>query len=181
MNLKVIKPIKGLVEGDILYYNQDADQYEITKIEEDVSDNKTSKKTLKVIIGAWLVDDNKEFFKYVDDDGNDMTVEEFKYEQKEEDKIININSGELESLRKENEELKQKMMDLIEKHSEPVIHSYELEDLCVKLKKDKTELEKRVDSLWQDNSRLQKEFTAHITPDRYLGYRRLPLLQLIDF
>jgi hypothetical protein len=114
MNLKVIKPIKGLVEGDILYYNQEQDQYEITKIDEEVSDNKTSKKTLKVIIGAWLVDDNKEFFKYVDDDGNDMTLEEFKYEQKEEDRIVDSNSGELESLRKENEELK-KSIEILQK------------------------------------------------------------------
>jgi hypothetical protein len=113
MNLKVIKPIKGLVDGDILYYNQDQDQYEITKIDEEIGDTGTSRKTLKVIIGSWLVDTNKEFFKYVDDEGNDITIEEFKYGQKEEDKVIvDTNSGELEVLRKENEELKNKFIEL---------------------------------------------------------------------
>ena len=156
MNLKVIKSVKGLVEGDILYYNSARDQYEITKIESDISDSGTTSNILKVIIGDWLVDDYKEFFKYIDDDGNDITVEEFKYVQKEEDKIVDINSGELEDLRKENEELKLKMIDLIEKHSEPITYSYELEDLCVKLKKDITDLEKRIDFLWQENNRLQR-------------------------
>jgi hypothetical protein len=112
MKLKVIKPVKGLVEGDILDYNEEKQQYEINKIEDDISDIGTSRKVLKVIIGDWLVDDYKEFFKYIDDDGNDITVEEFKYVQKEEDKIVDPNSGELESLRKENEELKLKFGEL---------------------------------------------------------------------
>jgi hypothetical protein len=79
MKLKVIKAVKGLVPGDILDYNEKDSNYEILKVEEDITESGSSKKSLKVTIPEYLVDDFKEFFTWVDDDGNDMKVEEFRY------------------------------------------------------------------------------------------------------
>jgi serine protease inhibitor len=82
MRLKVKHAIKGLVPGDILTYNEKDASYEIWKIEEDISDKGNTKKTLKVTIGDWLVNDYKEYLDYIDDDGNVIQVEEFEYKEK---------------------------------------------------------------------------------------------------
>lgn len=79
MKLKVIKAIKGLVPGDILNYNEKDDVYEIYKVDVDISENEEVKKTLKVSIASYLVDDFKDNFAYVDDDGNEIVVEEFRW------------------------------------------------------------------------------------------------------
>jgi hypothetical protein len=79
MKLKVIKAVKGLVPGDILDYNEKDSSYEIFKVEEDITESGSSKKSLKVTIPEYLVDDFKEFFTWVDDDGDKVTVEEFRY------------------------------------------------------------------------------------------------------
>lgn len=115
MKLKVIKPIKGLVEGDTLYYNKEKEQFEISKVDEEVADQGYSKKTTNVIIGDWLVNDYKEYLQRVDEDGNPITVEEFEYVPKDtlpKPECIKEEPTELELVKKENEELKKQLEDL---------------------------------------------------------------------
>lgn len=81
MKLKVTKAIKGLVPGDILNYNEKDDVYEIYKVDVDISENEEVKKILKVSIASYLVDDYKDYLSYIDNDGNEMVVEEFKWKE----------------------------------------------------------------------------------------------------
>jgi hypothetical protein len=80
MKLKVIQAIKGLVPGDILEYNKENDNYEIYKVEEDISDTNHSKKTLNVTIGSWLIYDFKDYLQLVDDDLSPISIERITYQ-----------------------------------------------------------------------------------------------------
>jgi hypothetical protein len=115
MKLKVIKDIKGLVEGDLLYYNKDKEQFEINKVDEEITDKGYSKKTTTTIIGDWLVNDYSEYLQRVDDDGNLVSVDEFEYVPKDtppKPECIKEEPTELELVKKENEELKKQLEDL---------------------------------------------------------------------
>jgi HD superfamily phosphohydrolase len=79
MKLKVIKEIKGLVPGDILDYNKEEQRYEIYKVDEEIVDNKITKKSMKVSIGEYLVNDFKDYFIYLDEEGNELTISEIRY------------------------------------------------------------------------------------------------------
>src|SRR4030043_1664347 len=73
MKVKVIKEIKGLVPGDILYYNKANDLYEISKTDYDIGDT-TSTKTVKFAISDYLVGEFKDYFVYVDDEDNNVEL-----------------------------------------------------------------------------------------------------------
>lgn len=76
MQVKVIKPINGLEEGDILNYNDKTHKYEIKKIEEDISDNGySSKKTLHTYSKNTVLD-NTDYFEFIDTDGDRIEVKE---------------------------------------------------------------------------------------------------------
>jgi len=79
MKLKVIKAIKGLVPGDILEYNNNYDRYEIYKVEEDISNDNHTKKTLNVLVDNYLLNDLKDYLQLVDEDLNPMEVERITY------------------------------------------------------------------------------------------------------
>lgn len=74
MQVKVIKAINGLEEGDILNYNEKTHKYEIKKIEEDISDNGySSKKTLHTY-SKQVILDNPTYFIFIDEDGEKVEV-----------------------------------------------------------------------------------------------------------
>lgn len=76
MQVKVIKPINGLEEGDILNYNEKTHKYEIKKIEEDISDSGySSKKTLHTYSKNTILD-NTDYFEFIDSDGDKIEVKE---------------------------------------------------------------------------------------------------------
>lgn len=76
MQVKVIKPINGLEEGDILSYNEKTHKYEIKKIEEDISDSGySSKKTLHTYSKNTVLD-NTDYFEFIDNDGDRIEVKE---------------------------------------------------------------------------------------------------------
>lgn len=149
MKLKVIKAIKGLVPGDILNYNEKDDVYEIYKVDVDISEKEEVKKTLKVSIASYLVNDFKDYLSYVDNDGNEIIVEEFRYkespEYKEEAPITEITKPEeaiaewqseciklenkIQKLEKELEEAKS-LVDM-RKVYHPVIPSYTIRPMSI--------------------------------------------------
>jgi hypothetical protein len=76
MQVKVIKAINGLEEGDILNYNEKTHKYELKKIEEDISDNGySSKKTLHTY-SKNIILDNPTYFEFIDKDGDKIEVKE---------------------------------------------------------------------------------------------------------
>ena len=78
--VKVIKAIKGLEVGDILYLDVDNSEYTNLKTYEDVSENKTITKTSQTTIDKWVVEQSPEYFIYLDDNGNDVQMNTVKYE-----------------------------------------------------------------------------------------------------
>lgn len=114
MKLKVIKEIKGLVPGDELVYNEKNDQYEIFKVEEDISDSGVTKKSIKVTIGSWLVEDFKDYLVYVDDDGNQIVVNNINYSdspdyKKDEAPIAVAEKSEVDTLKEKVQELEKEL------------------------------------------------------------------------
>ena len=109
MKLKVIKAIKGLVPGDILEYNEKDDSYEIWKVEEDISEGKQTKKTLKVVISSYLVNDYKEYLEFIDNEGNSIQVEEFEYKDCITAQVNREADKKMADLEKENESLKKQL------------------------------------------------------------------------
>lgn len=124
MKLKVIKEIKGLVPGDILDYNENNDSFEISKVEENITESGVSKKTLKVTIASYLVEDFKDYFITIDDEGNPITEERIRYSDNPEnkDEIDIKEDNKVEELTKKVEEL-QKELDRY-KQSDYVITTY---------------------------------------------------------
>lgn len=124
MKLKVIKEIKGLVPGDILDYNENNDSFEISKVEENITESGVSKKTLKVTIASYLVEDFKDYFITIDDEGNVVTEDRIKYTDSPDYKEDLDNTKEdsrVEELTKKVEEL-QKELDRY-KDMEPVVYT----------------------------------------------------------
>jgi hypothetical protein len=126
MKLKVTKAIKGLVPGDILNYNEKDDVYEIYKVDVDISENEEVKKTLKVSIASYLVDDFKDNFAYVDEDGNTITVEEFRWQDSPrvgtEVSTIDKQIEEINGLKKKIEELEKE----VEGYKQPKVDGYSI-------------------------------------------------------
>lgn len=87
-NLKVIKPIKGLIPGDILNYNNEENLYEINKITEDISIDKVIKKTLNITLQAWVYESCEKYYnEYLvpcDKDGNEIDIQKLEYIDREE-------------------------------------------------------------------------------------------------
>jgi predicted RNase H-like nuclease (RuvC/YqgF family) len=123
MKLKVIKAIKGLVPGDILEYNKEWDRYEIYKVTEDISDNKESKRTLRVTIMSYMIEEFKDYFQTVEDDLTPIDTETIGYKDSSSygndcikevalsDSEVEILKKEVESLKKQLEEYKQPKQD----------------------------------------------------------------------
>ncbi len=87
MQVKVIKAINGLEEGDILHYNEKKHKYELIKQDEEISDNGySSTKTLHSYSKSMLTN-LKEYFIFIDKDGNKI---DFKEDIKQEDKVLNL-------------------------------------------------------------------------------------------
>lgn len=78
MRVKVIKEIKGLVPGDILYYMKDTDTYEINKTKYDISDT-TSTKVVRFVIGSYMVEEMKDYFIFIDDEDNTLEINKIYY------------------------------------------------------------------------------------------------------
>lgn len=78
--VKVIKAIKGLEVGDILYLDVDNSQYTNLKTYEDISDNKTITKTSQTTIDRWAVEQSPEYFVYLDENDNDIQMNTVRYE-----------------------------------------------------------------------------------------------------
>jgi hypothetical protein len=78
MRVKVIKEIKGLVPGDILYYMKDTDTYEINKTEYDISDSTTTT-VLRTVIGSYIVENMKDYFIFIDDEDNTLEIDKIYY------------------------------------------------------------------------------------------------------
>jgi len=127
MRVKVIKEIKGLVPGDILYYNDKTDMYEITKTDYDVSDSGQSVKSVKVVISSYVAEESKDYFVFVDDDNNDIEINKIywddipqskkletpKNEQvKSEAKDTDSKDSEINKLQEQVKELEEKLEDI---------------------------------------------------------------------
>jgi hypothetical protein len=128
MKAKVIKDIKGLVPGDILYYQKDTDTYEINKTDYEIGDTSSSTKIVKVVINSYLVDENPEYFTLIDDENNDLEVSKIRWDDfpKNMETIANITetpvpevkkeevkeSNDLNNLREQVKELTQKLEDI---------------------------------------------------------------------
>ena len=80
MRVKVIKEVKGLVEGDILYYNSENDRYELTKTDYDISDSGKSTKVVKFSISSYLVEEFKDHFVCIDDTNNEIEINRIYYD-----------------------------------------------------------------------------------------------------
>jgi len=94
MRVKVIKEIKGLVPGDILYYNDKTDTYEITKTDYDIGDKTQSVRSIRVIISSYTVEEHKDYFVFIDDDNNDMEINKIYYRDFPEDDNNSIKKSE---------------------------------------------------------------------------------------
>ncbi len=91
MRVKVIKEIKGLVPGDILYYNDKDDMYEINKTDYDISDNKESVESIKYSISSYTVEEQKDYFVFIDDEDNELKIEKIYYNDFPEDENSTTN------------------------------------------------------------------------------------------
>jgi hypothetical protein len=89
MRVKVLKEIKGLVPGDILYYMKDTDTYEINKTEYDISDSTTTT-VLRTVIGSYIVEDMKDYFMFIDDEDNTLEIDKIYYNDFPENKKTNL-------------------------------------------------------------------------------------------
>jgi hypothetical protein len=116
MQVKVIKAINGLEEGDILNYNEKTHKYEIKKVEEDISDRGySSKKTMHTYSKNTILD-NPEYFEIISEDGDKIEVKSVIEETSKSEEVIdkpdyrnkvidNLNNK-IEELVKENKELR---------------------------------------------------------------------------
>src|SRR4030042_526796 len=125
MKVKVIKEIKGLVPGDILYYNKANDLYEISKTDYDIGDT-TSTKTVKFAISDYLVGEFNDYFVYVDDEDNNIELSKIYWddfprndktvetptEKEPEVKNEDSKNSEITKLQKQVEELEKKLEDV---------------------------------------------------------------------
>lgn len=80
MNVKVIKEIKGLVPGDVLYYNSNDEKYELNKTDYDISDEGQKTRSIRFSISSYLINEFKDYFVYLDDDGNEVQLNNIHYE-----------------------------------------------------------------------------------------------------
>ncbi len=76
MQVKVIKAINGLEEGDILYYNEKIHKYELSKLEEDISDNGYSSKKTLHRYSKNIILDHKDYFEFIDNNGQSIDIKE---------------------------------------------------------------------------------------------------------
>ena len=105
MQVKVIKAINGLEEGDILNYNEKTHKYEIKKIEEDISDNGySSKKTLHTYAKTTILN-LPDYFEFIDSDGD-------KVEVKEKIEVLNL-PEDYRKLEQKVKDLEQQLYDII--------------------------------------------------------------------
>jgi len=103
MQVKVIKAINGLEEGDILNYNEKTHKYEIKKIEEDISDRGYScKKTMHTYSKNTIID-HPEYFVFINEFGDVIGVVE---DIKEDTETL------IKNLLKSNSELQAKVIRL---------------------------------------------------------------------
>ena len=74
MKVKVIKEFKGLEVGDVLYFNEKEYRYELTKVNEDISETSTSTTKKFYAFSDWTIKNNKEYFEFIDDTGIKVDV-----------------------------------------------------------------------------------------------------------
>ena len=91
MQVKVIKEVNGLEVNDILSYNEKTQKYELSKINEEVSDKGYSKNTSNHSYSKSMISANPEFFIFIDNDGNEVKL---KSETKKESKKIELKDQE---------------------------------------------------------------------------------------
>lgn len=75
MQVKVIKTINGLEEGDILNYNEKTHKYEIKKVEEDISDKGYSSKKTFHTYSTNAVLEAKDYFVFIDNEGDEINIQ----------------------------------------------------------------------------------------------------------
>lgn len=102
MDVKVIKAINGLEEGDILHYNEKKHKYELMKQDEEIGDNGyKSTKTLHSY-SKNSISNLTDYFIFIDEDGNKVDLKE---DVKEEAKPI----SEIEQLKDRIKSLEQQL------------------------------------------------------------------------
>jgi hypothetical protein len=74
MKVRVIKPIKGLEVGDILTYNNESYNYELTKENSDITETTLNRFRCKYSFGEYTIKRNSEYFKFIDDDNIPVTL-----------------------------------------------------------------------------------------------------------
>lgn len=109
MQVKVIKAINGLEEGDILNYNEKTHKYEIKKVEEDISDRGYSSKKTFHTYSANAILEAEDYFIHIDEEGNEFTVKDTLDEIKN---IINNSKKEISKPTTQMELLEQRVKDL---------------------------------------------------------------------
>jgi hypothetical protein len=126
MRVKVIKEIKGLVPGDILYYNDKTGMYEITKTDYDFGDKSESVKSVRVSIESYIVEEHENYFVYLDDEDNDIEINkicwddfpensnelETSKEVEPETKNETVKTDEVSNLQEQLKELQKKLEDI---------------------------------------------------------------------
>jgi len=78
--VKVLKAIKGLQVGDILTYDDTTNTFVLNKVDQDISENTTSIKTLSIFIDRWVIESSLDYFTYIDGEGNNISVQRIQYE-----------------------------------------------------------------------------------------------------
>lgn len=129
MEANVLKNIGSLVKGDILDYDKDKEYFYLDKIEEFKDKDISRNKKICVTLTKWFVEENPEYFEIVDEHGNVIVTErtnDFSDKiHKTEDNVCKeecltqnqecgecSRNSELEILKKENEELKEKLNNI---------------------------------------------------------------------
>jgi len=101
MKVKVIKNNGILTEGDVLELNSNSNLYELNKTEEDRSENVSTSFSSSYKISEQGIVDNPEYFIFINDDGSEI--------EKEDNTNLDKNE-EIESLKKELEDLKKQII-----------------------------------------------------------------------
>ena len=133
MKVKVIKAIKGLEVGDILYFNKDEYRYELTKVHQDVSETTTTTSKQFYSFSEYSIKENSEYFQFIDDEGNEVKiVESIKNTKDNLDEYLHTHGAEVEHV---------KEIDKLKKEIEVLTESYK------KLEEDNKELKETNDRL----------------------------------
>jgi hypothetical protein len=114
MQVQVIKAINGLEEGDILRYNEKTHKYELSKLEEDISDNGYSSKKTLHRYSKNIITENKDYFIFLDDKNDEVEVKETISIEREvtREEIEKFNQKYIDELKETNSRLIKRIDDL---------------------------------------------------------------------